>query len=124
MPPAGLVTISPPTRLSRDLLIRGVAHMVQEGALGGLSLTTRRRLRSLSEGSDQRSGAAAAPSIVLKPGRRPPQDGSGTKLIREWHGQAHTVSAIAGNGCGGSRCRDLFDPGNNGASTYISGGCS
>jgi len=75
----------PPTRLSRDLLIRGVAHRVQEQAHGGLSLSTKRRLRSLSDGADQRGGAAAAPAIALKPG---------TKLVREWHGHAHTVSVL------------------------------
>jgi len=47
-----LYRATPPTRLSRDLLIRGVAYRVQEHAHGGLSLSTRRRLRSLSAGSD------------------------------------------------------------------------
>jgi hypothetical protein len=80
-----LYRATPPTRLSRDLLIRGVAYMVQERAHGGLSLTTRRRLRSLSDGAEQRGGVAAAPAIALKPG---------TKLVREWHGRAHTVSVL------------------------------
>ena len=75
----------PPTRLSRDLLIHGVAYRVQEQAHGGLSLSTKRRLRSLSEGADQRGRAADAPAISLKPG---------TKLVREWHGRAHTVSVL------------------------------
>ena len=75
----------PPTRLSRDLLIRGVTYRVQEQAHGGLSLSTKRRLRSLSDGADQPGGSAAAPAIALKPG---------TKLVREWHGHAHTVSVL------------------------------
>jgi hypothetical protein len=75
----------PPTRLSRDLLIRGVAYRVQEQAHGGLSLSTKRRLRSLSDGADQRGGSAAAPAIALKPG---------TKLVREWHGHVHMVSVL------------------------------
>jgi hypothetical protein len=75
----------PPTRLSRDLLIRGVAYRLQEQARGGLSLGTKRRLRSHSEGTGQRGGSAAAPAIALKPG---------TKLVREWHGHAHTVSVV------------------------------
>jgi hypothetical protein len=74
-----------PIRLSRDLLIRGVAYKVQEHAHGGLSLGIKRRLHSLTEGSDQRDGSATAPAITMKPG---------TKLIREWHGQAHTVSVL------------------------------
>jgi hypothetical protein len=75
----------PPIRLSRDLLIRGVAYRLQEQAHGGLSLSTKRRLRSLSDGADQPGGSAAAPAIALRPG---------TKLIREWHGHAHTVSVL------------------------------
>jgi hypothetical protein len=80
-----LYRATPPTRLSRDLLIRGVAYKVQEQAHGGLSLGIKRRLHSLSEGSDQRDGSAAAPAITMKPG---------TKLVRQWHGHAHTVSVL------------------------------
>ena len=76
---------TPSTRVSRDLLIRGVAYGVQEYAHGGMSPSTRRRLRSLSEGFDQRGGAAVAPAITLRPG---------TKLVREWRAQVHTVSVL------------------------------
>ena len=76
---------TPPTRLSRDLLIRGVAYRIQEQAHGGLSPGTRRMLRSLSEGSERRGRATAVPAIRLKPG---------TKLVREWHGQVHTVDVL------------------------------
>ena len=79
-----LYRVMPPTRLSRDLLIRGVAYRVQDQAHGGLSLGTMRRLRSLSDGADQRGGSAVAP-IALKPG---------TKLVREWHEHVHTVSVL------------------------------
>jgi hypothetical protein len=75
----------PPTRLSRDLLIRGAAYRVQEHAHGGLSLSTKRRLRSLCEGSDQRGRSAAIPAVALKPG---------SKLVRQWHGQVHTVNVL------------------------------
>ena len=80
-----LYRATPPTRLSRDLLIRGVAYRLQEQAHGGLSLAAKRRLHSLSEGADQRGGSATAPGIALKPG---------TKLIREWQGHAHTISVL------------------------------
>jgi hypothetical protein len=75
----------PPTRLSRDLLIRGVAYKVQEQAHGGLRLGTKRRLHTLSEGAEQRGRSPATPAIVLK---------SGTKLVREWHRHAHTVRVL------------------------------
>ncbi len=82
-----LYRATPPTRLSRDLLIRGVAYRLQEQAHGAMSLAAKRRLHSLSEGADQRRGsAAAAPAIELK---------RGTKLVREWHGHVHTISVLA-----------------------------
>ena len=75
----------PPTRLSRDLLMRGVAYKIQEQTHGGLSLSTRRMLRSLAGGSDEPGRSRAAPAIILRPG---------TKLVREWHQHAHTVSVL------------------------------
>jgi hypothetical protein len=75
----------PPIRLSRDLLLRGVAYRVQERAYGGLSLSTKRRLRTLSEGFDRQGAKGAAPTLKLKPG---------TKLVPEWHRQVHTVSVL------------------------------
>jgi len=75
---------TPPTRLSRDLLLRGVAYKIQEQAHGGLSLAIKRRLRTLSGGSDNRRTRAAA-TIALRPG---------TKLVREWHGHVHTVGVL------------------------------
>jgi hypothetical protein len=73
----------PPTRLSRDLLLRAIAYKLQELAHGGLSLSVRRRLRFFSQGFAQRAGAA--PRTTLKPG---------TKLVREWHQHMHTVSVL------------------------------
>jgi hypothetical protein len=79
-----LYRVSPPTRLSRDLLIRGVAYRLQEQAYGGLTLGTRRVLRSFADGSDEQ-GRSRAPPTILKPG---------TKLVREWHERVHTVSVL------------------------------
>jgi hypothetical protein len=80
-----LYRATPPTRLSRDLLLRGIAYMVQERVHGGLNFSTKRRLRSLCEVSDQRGGAGVVSAITLKPG---------TRLVREWHHQVHTVSVL------------------------------
>jgi Protein of unknown function (DUF2924) len=82
----GLYRAVPPTRLSRDLLIRGVTYILQERTHGGLSLSTKRRLHSLSGGSGQQVGPALPPAVALRPG---------TKLVREWHGRVHTVSVLA-----------------------------
>src|SRR5437764_15236051 len=44
-----LYRIEPPKRLSRDLLLRAIAHRIQERTYGGLGLATRRRLDALAE---------------------------------------------------------------------------
>ena len=71
----------PPPGLSRDLLIRALAHQLQERIAGGGSTALRRRLRSLA-GEFEKGGASFDPGIVPKPG---------TMLVRQWHGQVHTV---------------------------------
>jgi hypothetical protein len=52
-----LYRATPPTRLSRDLLMRGAAYKIQEQTHGGLSLSTGRMLRSLGGGADQPGGS-------------------------------------------------------------------
>lgn len=78
-----LYRAKPPTRMSRDLLLRGVTYKVQEQAYGGLSLGIMRKLRSLTVPPGGIVPAAAA----LRPG---------TKLAREWHGRVHTVDVLEG----------------------------
>ena len=67
--------------LSRDLLIRTLAHQLQERAHGGVSRALRRRLQSLT-GEFEKLGAAFDPGLVPK---------TGTRLVRQWHGHAHAV---------------------------------
>ena len=45
----------PPSRISRDLLIRAVAHRMQEKALGGLKPSTRRLLAKVAVFPDRTS---------------------------------------------------------------------
>ena len=72
-----------PKGLSRDLLVRFVAHRLQEEALGGLGKATLLRLDALRvEIEDQLAGGAPRRSASLKPG---------TTLLREWNGTTHTV---------------------------------
>ena len=82
---------APPARLSRDLLLRSIAHRLQEDALGALRPAAERRLAGLARGSRARMGEPApAPAAVrLKPG---------TTLVREWHGRTHTVVVLADGG--------------------------
>ena len=71
----------PPQGLSRDLLIRALAHRLQEQTYGGVSPPLQRRLRTLS--AEFEKGASSSDSrIVLK---------TGTTLVRQWRGRAHTV---------------------------------
>jgi hypothetical protein len=71
----------PPSGLSRDLLIRGLADDLQQQTHGGTSRALRRRLQTLA-GEFEKGGASFDPGIVLK---------TGTRLVREWRGRAHTV---------------------------------
>jgi Protein of unknown function (DUF2924) len=71
----------PPNRLSRDILLRGISYHYQERAFGGLSKSTLRKL-SVPEAIALPSKAPRRAAVSLKPG---------TRLIREWHGQSHTV---------------------------------
>jgi len=79
-----LYRLSPPKRLSRDLLIRGIAYRLQEQSYGGLS---RNILNQLVTRDDETQIKAELQSkkpalITLKPG---------TRLVREWRGQTLSV---------------------------------
>ncbi len=74
--------MAPPMRLSRDLLIRGIAYKLQERAYGGLSKATERKLARARANSSGSGAGKPAPPISLKPG---------TRLVREWRGVTHTV---------------------------------
>ena len=71
----------PPLGLSRDLLIRALAHQLQEQSYGGVSRALRRRLQSLA-GASEKATMAVDPGLVLK---------TGTTLVRQWRGHPHTV---------------------------------
>jgi hypothetical protein len=71
----------PPPGLSRDLIIRALAHHLQERTYGGTTRPLRRRLQILA--AEFEAGASYTDSkIVLK---------TGTTLLRQWRGHAHTV---------------------------------
>lgn len=75
----------PPHRLSRDLLIRGIAYKIQEAVHGGLSKPTLRRLRVLSDQSSS-AGNKVERQAAFKPG---------TTLLREWNRTTHEVQVVA-----------------------------
>jgi Protein of unknown function (DUF2924) len=80
-----LYSSEPPHRVSRELLIRAVAYRIQEQALGGLKLSTRRLLERLA--SEARRG------LALKISPCAPAS-AGTLLIREWQGITHEVKVL------------------------------
>jgi DUF2924 family protein len=89
----------PPLGLSRDLLIRGLAHQLQEQSYGGVSRALRRCLQGLARASDKATMAAVDPGIMLK---------AGTTLVRQWRGHTHMV-LVHGDGFehAGQRYRSL-----------------
>lgn len=72
----------PPKSLSRDLLLRGITYKIQERAFGGLTNSALRKLTVTVSETTSAEKRRAAPSTVVKPG---------TRLVREWNGQTHTV---------------------------------
>ena len=71
--------------LSRELLVRAVAHRMQEVALRGLRPRRQRQLRQIAQQYKQ-TGAANTP--------RHPELKPGTRLIREWQGRTYDVLVL------------------------------
>jgi hypothetical protein len=74
---------SKPPRISRDLLLRGIAYRRQELTHSGLGKTTRRKLKTLAKMFRITGRVSPVTCLALKPGAR---------LVREWHGRTHTVT--------------------------------
>jgi hypothetical protein len=71
----------PPFGISRDLLIRALAHQLQERSYSGTGRALRRRLQTLT-GEREKRGASFDPAVGLK---------TGTTLVRKWRGHTHAV---------------------------------
>jgi len=98
---AELFGSEPAARISRDVLIRGVAFRIQEDINGRLSQARRRQLKRLAE--ELRAGRSIA-SLENKTFK------TGTKLIREWKGRVHEVLITdAGYVWGGKHYRSLTE---------------
>jgi hypothetical protein len=74
----------PPKRLSRQLLVRALAHAIQERAFGRLSPTLRL----------QRLGAELQATGCIASIGRQPKFKPGTRLIREWQGRTLEVIVL------------------------------
>ncbi|MGE0516354.1 MAG: DUF2924 domain-containing protein [Hyphomicrobiaceae bacterium] len=73
--------MQPPKSLSRDLLLRGITYKIQERAFGGLSKSVLRKIACATPNAPPGARRSALRATV-KPG---------TRLVREWNGQTHTV---------------------------------
>ena len=71
-----------PKSFRRDLLVRAVAYQMQVKVYGGLSAATKRRLREIAAAARDGTFDASMAGPRIKPG---------TRLIRLWQGETHTV---------------------------------
>jgi hypothetical protein len=74
-----------PKRVSRKLLMMGVAWKIQEQAYGGLSATAKRRLAELAKTLDRGGDVTRDRVARLRPG---------ATLVREWRGKTHRVIVL------------------------------
>lgn len=79
-----LYRLPPPKRLSRDLLIRGIAYRLQEQSYGGSSKSILNQLLPSADDTQTKTEPQSKiPALItLKPG---------TRLVREWRGQTLSV---------------------------------
>jgi Protein of unknown function (DUF2924) len=69
----------------RQFLVRGLAHRLQENALGGLASAPRRHLADLAGRLERDPETALSVPLRIKPG---------TRLIRAWRGERHQVTVL------------------------------
>jgi len=74
-----------PKFFRRKFLAKSIAYQMQVAAQGGLSEAIKRRLREIAEAAGNGTFDAAMVGPRIKPG---------TKLVRTWHGQTHSVMAL------------------------------
>jgi len=77
-----LYRIDPPVRMSRELLMLGIGWKIQERVHGGFSKATKRRLADLIKALEHDGDVSHSRVFHFRPGSR---------LVREWRGQSHTV---------------------------------
>jgi len=78
--------LSAPRRISRDLLLRGIAYRIQEQMYGGLKPATIKKLRQIAAAAKEGRELPVASKRELQPGAR---------LLREWDGHTHIVEVVA-----------------------------
>jgi hypothetical protein len=84
-----------PPRYNRSFFVRRLAYRLQELAYGGLSQAARARMNELLTQAGCNEIGASRPRKQVTSGRRE-LPVAGTRLIREWNGQPHEVTAVPG----------------------------
>jgi len=74
-----------PKRVSRELLVLGLAYDQQAQMLGGLPKEAQRRLETVIAGLERTGKIDIEVPIRIKPG---------TRLVREWQGERHEVTVL------------------------------
>ena len=91
----------PPPEIRKDLMLRIVAHRLQEQEFGGLSEANCRRLRQLATTFEDNPDTVVSTRPPIKPG---------TRLVRQWKEQVHVVEVEAeGYAYRGSRYENLSE---------------
>ena len=76
---------SEPPRLSRDLMLRAVAHALQMQAFGEPPPSTIKKLEA----------SIGDVGEVIPPAEQPRRNlSAGARLVREWHGRTHSVEVL------------------------------
>ena len=75
----------PPLHIRRDLLVLAIAWKLQERVYGGLTAAQKRKLAGIAEELRRNGDLSGSPAIRMKPGSR---------LVREWRGETHTVLVL------------------------------
>jgi hypothetical protein len=76
-----------PKGMSRPFLLRIVAYRIQEDAAGGPNRGLRQRLARLAKELHATGTISSTPTPHIKPG---------TRFLREWRGETHTVTVTEG----------------------------
>lgn len=82
----GFFKREPPPGMRKDLVLRIIAHRLQEQEFGRLSDASCRRLRQLANVFDADPNAAVSTRPLIKPG---------TRLVRQWKEQVYVVEVEA-----------------------------
>jgi hypothetical protein len=77
-----LFQLRPPIEMRKALMLRIVAHRLQEQEFGGLPDASRRRLRQIAKARGANPDAVVSSRAPIKPG---------TRLVRQWKEQVHVV---------------------------------